>query len=599
MTPHKATLFPGTSVSDDRYSSLFHLAPVGFLTISEQEIITEANPATARFLNLTSPEELPGKSVFEFVNKAYSETLTKHLSDVFLNRCETPVFEAEFIRADGSSARGEIVVVPANDKENGPVIMTVTDVTDRRRTHDALVKARNDWESTFNAIPDLIAVIDNDHRIVKVNKAMAEKLGCLTQNLTNCDCFKVIHGLHAAPEFCPHARSIDTGKEEQSEMEQILFGGICDVTRTPLFDEQGRRTGSVHVSRDISMRRKKEQLMIENLALGEFALTHPLKELLALTIDKVELLTDSTIGFFHFLDDNEVCVSLQTWSTNTLKHHCQAENNAQHYPVAMAGVWVDCIHERRPVIHNDYESLLHKRGLPAGHTPIVRELTVPIMRGGKIVAVIGVGNKLADYTEDDIEIISSVANLAWEYILSKRYEESLALSDQYARALLDAIPDLIFRLNRDGVYLDYKAQPDQLYYRESSIIGKNNRDLTPPDFAELVEEKIKLTLATGKMVVFEYQLPVPGTEPRYFEARMVPSGPDEVVAISRDITDQKKSEMDLKNKIDQLELLNRVMIDREIRMIELKKEVNGILVNEGKGEKYIIHESTAEQNANE
>ena len=74
-----------------------------------------------------------------------------------------------------------------------------------------------------------------------------------------------------------------------------------------------------------------------------------------------------------------------------------------HYDVAQAGAWVDCLHERGPVIHNDYASLPHRKGMPEGHAPVVREVVVPIFRGNLIKAIIGVGNKAADYDQSDIE----------------------------------------------------------------------------------------------------------------------------------------------------------------------------------------------------
>ncbi|MEI7723573.1 MAG: GAF domain-containing protein [Bacteroidota bacterium] len=445
------------------------------------------------------------------------------------------------------------------------------------------------WEKAFDAIPDLIAIIDKDHRIVKANKAMAEKLRCSSETVAGCHCFEVMHGTHEPPDFCPHSRLLLSENEEHSEAVESRLGGVYDISTTPLFDNEGRLTGSIHVARDIGAHQKKEQLMAENLALADFSLNHSTSELLTRTIDKVESLTGSQIGFFHFLDEDEMTVSMQAWSTNTLNFLCTTEGIEKHYSVLQAGVWVDCIHERRPVIHNDFASLPHRKGVPEGHATIIRELTIPVIRGEKVVAVMGVGNKLTDYDENDIEIVSQLTNMAWEYIVSKRFEEALNKSEQYARALLNAIPDLIFRMDRDGTYLDVKAPREDLYYQTDSIIGKNNRDLSPPDFADLIEAKIYLTLEHGNMEVFEYELPLPGKGIRHFEARMVSNGPDEITAIARDITDWKQTNEALKKKIGELEWFNRMMVDREVKMIELKKEINILANRLGEDDRYVIH----------
>ena len=66
---------------------------------------------------------------------------------------------------------------------------------------------------------------------------------------------------------------------------------------------------------------------------------------------------------------------------------CRAEGKGIHYGVDQAGVWVDCLHQKKAVIHNDYSSLPHKKGMPEGHAKVVRELVVPVFREGKAVAI--------------------------------------------------------------------------------------------------------------------------------------------------------------------------------------------------------------------
>ncbi len=179
---------------------------------------------------------------------------------------------------------------------------------------------------------------------------------------------------------------------------------------------------------DITERRQAEDILQARLRLSEAAFTHSLDELLTKTLDEAEALTGSTIGFFHFLAEDQETLLLQTWSSHTLSTMCSAEGKGQHYPVHKAGIWVDCIHQRRPVIHNDYASLPHRRGMPEGHAPVVRELVVPIFRGNAIVGILGVGNKPVDYVERDIEVITQLANLAWDIVIAKRTEEELEKS---------------------------------------------------------------------------------------------------------------------------------------------------------------------------
>ncbi len=121
---------------------------------------------------------------------------------------------------------------------------------------------------------------------------------------------------------------------------------------------------------------------------------------------------------------------------------------------------------------------------------------------------------------------------------------------------------MIFRMNREGTFLDYKADRSDLYAQsEETIIGKNNRDITPPEFADLVDRYIKQTLDSGEIQEFEYQMSTPKRGLRDYEARMVASGKDEVIAVVRDITDRKQAEDSLK--------LFRTLIDKSNDAIEV------------------------------
>ncbi len=127
----------------------------------------------------------------------------------------------------------------------------------------------------------------------------------------------------------------------------------------------------------------------------------------------------------------------------------------------------------------------------------------------------------------------------------KQAEEELRRSEARNRAILETTPDLIFVYNRDGEYLDIQANnPDKLYLSREELLGSNLRDVLPPEVAGPFLRKIARTLDTGEGEAYEYQLNVPeGT--LNFEARLVVSGPDEVLCAVRDITESKVLEQRL------------------------------------------------------
>ncbi len=177
------------------------------------------------------------------------------------------------------------------------------------------------------------------------------------------------------------------------------------------------------VASDITARKRAEALMAIRLRLQEFASAHSPKELLQKTLDEVELVTGSRAGFFHYIEADQRTPSLQVWSTRTVSGFAAAQEKPRYYGIDPEGIWADCVRKRAPIIHNDYDKLSNRKSPSDGHAPMIREVVVPIFRRNKMVAILGMGNKEANYTTEDVSTLSYLADMAWEIAERRRMEQ--------------------------------------------------------------------------------------------------------------------------------------------------------------------------------
>jgi PAS domain-containing protein len=78
------------------------------------------------------------------------------------------------------------------------------DNLERKKAEETAIRATKDWEHTFDTVPDLIAIIDTEFRVVRANKAMAARLGVKPEACVGLTCYCVVHGTDEPPSFCPH-----------------------------------------------------------------------------------------------------------------------------------------------------------------------------------------------------------------------------------------------------------------------------------------------------------------------------------------------------------------------------------------------------------
>jgi PAS domain S-box-containing protein len=222
-----------------------------------------ANPAALRLYGAASFEELGSRSILDFSHPDDRDDVAVRVKDA-ANGETLPLQETRVIRQDGQQVFIEAAAGPIRYNGAPAVQAIIRDITDRKRAEEAILNAKQQWERTFDVVPDLIAILDTNRRIQRVNRAMAQRLGMTPNQCVGKACHKVMHGLDSPPDFCPHSLTLADGREHIAEAHEDSLGGDFLVSTTPLTDERGVHIGSVHVARDVTNRKQMEKALRES-----------------------------------------------------------------------------------------------------------------------------------------------------------------------------------------------------------------------------------------------------------------------------------------------------------------------------------------------
>jgi len=234
--------------SEARFRATFEQAPVGILNVAQDGRVLRANQRFCETLGY-SYEDILGRYYSEFTHTddvRATETLYKGL---LADPDSLHSLEKRYLRKDGNVVWGNLTLSLLHDDVTGArvIVAVIEDIT-----------ARKQAEETFDAVPDLIFVTDRQQRIVRANRATAERLGCPQDSLLGESCPDVIHGMSVPPTSCPHGPLMADGQERRFETHDPHLNGDFLMSCTALRDSRGELTGMVHVARDVTELRRSE-----------------------------------------------------------------------------------------------------------------------------------------------------------------------------------------------------------------------------------------------------------------------------------------------------------------------------------------------------
>ncbi|MEI7727546.1 MAG: PAS domain S-box protein, partial [Bacteroidota bacterium] len=364
---------------------------------------------------------------------------------------------------------------------------------------------------------------------------------------------------------------------------------------------------------ELGLRKEAER---NSLLLGLFAKAPALsdKELYDMTLDIAVKITDSKIGFFHQVSDNQQEIILTTWNDEAKKNCTSVFNN--HYPLDKAGNWADCIRQKKTVIYNDYPTSPNNKGLPKGHVPVDRTMSIPVVHDGKVRLIFGVGNKPSDYNELDEIQIQAVADELYKILEKRKVEKDLQNIEDRWQFAIQGSNDGIWEWNLlTGEVFFSNRWKEMIGYGPDELEGKLSewQSRVHPDDIKTVKFNLQQH--------FEKKTPVYAAECRIrckdgswkwiLDRGKVlewtsDGKPSRLVGTHTNITDQKTAIEEIRWRNDDLQLMNAVTyaanhdanLDSILNIIsdQLKKSFNSHsltihLPDENTGE-FLMHSNT-------
>lgn len=366
-----------------------------------------------------------------------------------------------------------------------------------------------------DTMPDMMWAKDLQKRYIFANKAMCDNLlhaSDTSEPIGKTDLFFALRERASRPddpewhtfgELCMDSDDITI--REMKKMQFDEYGNVrgkflyLDVHKAPLLDGEGRLIGIVGSARDITERKQAEKTVS--------MLAHAVR-----SVSECVSITD--------MSDHIIFINKSFLDTYQYEEHeligkpisiVRSESNSQKkvkeiLPATLNGGW-----------HGELMNI-RKDGT---EFPVNVSTSLIHDENGNPLALIGVTTDITD---------------------RKKAEAELQESEARNKALLSAIPDLMFMFDRDGVFTDYHASDPALLIRKpEDFIGKNVIEVLTPDLARETMDRLEYVFKKGKVAVYEYSAEI-DDETRIFESRIVPCGKDRALSIVRDISDRKKME---------------------------------------------------------
>ena len=353
-----------------------------------------------------------------------------------------------------------------------------------------------------------------------------------------------------------------TDKTVTLELEHIRKDGShiwTEVIVSYLRDETGAPVALLGINRDITTRKQAEdalsaQLSFEKLVaeISSFFAALPVEQLYA-GIDHAlkmagEYFRIDRSYVFQFSEENKTRSLTHEWCAKGIE---PLKEKLWNQSLGKLSWWKDKLESSYCIRIPDVDNLPpeaegEKRDFKAQQLKSL--IAVPLTREGKVFGALGFDSikQHMHWTREHEHLLTVLAELVSFAIAKQEARKKLRESEEKTRAILKALPDLMFVYNREGVYLNYHvANESMLAVEPEYFLNKPVHEVLPGEIADKFMDCFAKASETGNTQTIEYFLKALGGY-KHFEARITPLSSQQFVAVVRDITDRKMAEEALK-----------------------------------------------------
>lgn len=420
--------------------------------------------------------------------------------------------------------------------------------------YEQLNASRNQLQATLDTLPDLLFEIDAEGRFMEVHASNPDMLAAPEHVLVGKNLREVLPEAVAKVGFAALAEAREYGysRGHRIELDVPLGKHWFELSVGRKNAGPGQEPTYLVLSRNVTSL-VNQQLALEwedklNIALLKLpaeAEERSEQGFMQYGIDQIEKLTGSRVGFIHFVNDDQESIELVSWSSDTLALYCRAEHE-RHYPISQAGIWADAFRQRRPVVFNDYADAPNRHGLPQGHAELSRLISVPVIDGGLVRMMVGVGNKPELYTDKDVGTVQLMADAVWRIVNKRRLDDVLSEQREELNSFFTANLDLFCIANVQGEFVRLNPEFERvLGYPIAELEGRNFFEYVHPDDRAATLKTLEALARQEEVYGFENRFRCRNGGYRDIEWRATPRG-NRIYASARDVTERKLREAEMR-----------------------------------------------------